>query len=74
MIDEAEDQVLLRQGALNESIILVGKNKAIKYDCLGRPSSTITSLVFSHDNKFERIVCISRIGRMRVLPGKIEYK
>ncbi|MGS0741997.1 GspH/FimT family pseudopilin [Glaciimonas sp. GG7] len=71
---ESDDQVLLRQGALNESIIVLGKNRAIKYDGLGRPGSTFTSLVFSDNKKFERILCINRSGRMRVLPGKTECK
>ncbi|QRX81368.1 GspH/FimT family pseudopilin [Glaciimonas sp. PAMC28666] len=64
--------VLLRQAALHPRTTVIGQNKAIKYDGLGRPGASFTKLVFRHKGKFERVVCFSRSGRINVLVGTAE--
>jgi type IV fimbrial biogenesis protein FimT len=68
-----ENQVLLRQAALSKKTSVVGTNKKITYNGLGRPGASFSSLVFRHGGGV-RIVCLSRSGRIRVLVGVPECK
>lgn len=69
-----ENQVLLRQAALSKKTSVVGANKKITYNGLGRPGASFTNLVFRYDGGFVRTVCFSRSGRIRVLVGVAECK
>ncbi|MEB0012637.1 GspH/FimT family pseudopilin [Glaciimonas sp. Gout2] len=67
-----EKVALLRHAALHRNTSVIGQNKVIKYDGLGRPGASFTKLVLRHEGKFERVICLSRSGRMNVLVGTSE--
>ncbi|MDP5007569.1 MAG: GspH/FimT family protein, partial [Glaciimonas sp.] len=68
-----DDQILLRQGALPDKVRVLATKKIIIYNADGNPGASFGNLVFSYenqsDNKFVRIVCMNRSGRVRVLLG-----
>ena len=67
-----EKVVLLRQAALHPYTSVIGQNKVIRYDGLGRPGGSFTKLVLRHEGEFERVICLSRSGRMNVHVGTSE--
>ncbi|PUA16966.1 GspH/FimT family pseudopilin [Glaciimonas sp. PCH181] len=70
VVPKAKDDkpVLLRQAALGHNTIVNGGRREIKYDGMGRPGASFTSLLF-RDGEFDRTVCISASGRMRITKG-----
>lgn len=66
------DEILFRQGAFPQKIVGPSTLKKISYNATGEPIGTIAGLNirFNFDGKFERIVCMTRTGRSRVLPGR----
>lgn len=60
--------VLLRQSAIGRNTIINGLKSVIKFDGMGRPGGSFTSLLF-RDGEFDRTVCISASGRMRITKG-----
>lgn len=66
------DEVLYRQGALPKKIYGPATIKRISYNPTGEPIGSIAGLHirFNFDGKFERIVCMTRTGRSRVVVGQ----
>ncbi len=64
-----DQQVLLRQDALPDKVSVTGTKKIITYNADGNPGASFGNLVFSYNDQFSRIVCMSRSGRVRVLVG-----
>ncbi|HTN67150.1 MAG TPA: GspH/FimT family pseudopilin [Burkholderiaceae bacterium] len=67
-----EKLVLLRQGALPAKIYAAAKPtslKSITYNGSGGPVGALAGarLIFSYDGQFDRTVCITRTGRIRVI-------
>jgi len=73
---DPDDQVLLRQGALPDKIYAIASSaslRAITFTGSGAPIGTMAGgkLTFSYDGKFDRTVCITRAGRIRVIPDAV---
>lgn len=66
------DEILFRQGELPKKIHGPATLKRISYNPTGEPIGSIAGLHirFDFDGHFERIVCMSRTGRSRVLVGQ----
>ena len=62
-------EVLLRQAALADSTNAFAGKKSIHYNGAGNISATFTHVVFGHQGKFERTICIGRSGRLNLLRG-----
>lgn len=72
----AGSEVLLRQGALPALVYAAAKPislKSITYTPAGTPIGNMAGarVIFSYDGDFERTVCISRAGRIRVIKDVI---
>ncbi len=66
------DEILLRQGELPQKIFGPSTHKKISYNPTGEPIGSIAgvNIRFNFDGKFERIVCMTRTGRSRVVAGR----
>ncbi len=66
------DEVLQRQAPLHPKVHAPSTLKKISYTATGEPIGSIAGLniKFDFDGKYERIVCMARTGRSRVLLGK----
>ncbi|WP_395825739.1 GspH/FimT family pseudopilin [Collimonas sp.] len=60
------DQVIWRQGRLDDSINVTGPNHSITYTASGYANFTFTKLVFNSGNDHARTVCISGSGRIKL--------
>ncbi|MFC5475817.1 GspH/FimT family pseudopilin [Paraherbaspirillum soli] len=69
VMEKDTGQVLLRQGALADNTNVKASRSAISYNGAGNVGGTFANLVFSHDGKFIRTVCIGRSGRVNLLIG-----
>jgi type IV fimbrial biogenesis protein FimT len=71
VVDPGEE-VLTRQGALPTQVHGPATIKKITYNASGEPIGTIAGLHirFNFDGRLERIICMSRTGRSRVLLGR----
>lgn len=72
VIVPSENLVLHRQGALPAKIYAEAKPttlRSITYNSFGGPAGSMAGarLVFSYNGDFDRAVCISRTGRIRVI-------
>ena len=66
------DEILGRQGAMPDKMVGPATHKKISYNATGEPIGSIAglSIRFNFDGRFERIVCMSRSGRSRVIVGQ----
>ena len=66
---DAEDEILHRQAPLPKKIHGTSTHKKISYNATGEPIGSFAGLHirFNFDDKFGRIVCMTRTGRSRVI-------
>lgn len=66
---EADEEIILRQGALPGKTHIPASTRSITYNASGAPLGSMagSSFKFNYDGKFDRIVCIARTGRIRVI-------
>ncbi len=66
---DAGEKILLRQAALSSKTHSVASAKKISYNSTGEPIGSVTGahFIFNVDGAMNRIVCITRTGRIRVI-------
>lgn len=69
---DAGDEILFRQGALPNQVHGPATSKKITYNASGEPIGSMAGLHirFDFEGRLERIVCMSRTGRSRVVVGR----
>lgn len=67
-----DEHILHHQAALSTGTSVIGQSRVISYDALGGPGNSFTKLVFRYQGQFERVVCFSRSGRIKVVTGTSE--
>jgi type IV fimbrial biogenesis protein FimT len=66
------DEILLRQGALPLKTFGPSTAKRLSYNGIGEPTGSFAGMhfKFNFNGKFERIICVNRVGRVRVIRDK----
>jgi len=77
VIVPSENLVLLRQGTLASKVFVAAQPtslRSITYNASGGPVGALAGakLIFSYDGEFDRVVCISRAGRIRVVLDAVD--
>ncbi|MFZ6750111.1 GspH/FimT family protein [Undibacterium sp. Ren11W] len=63
------EEIILRQGSLPDKTYIPASVRSVTYNGLGAPLGSMagSNFKFNYDGKFDRIVCIARTGRIRVI-------
>jgi type IV fimbrial biogenesis protein FimT len=70
------EEILWRQGALPDKTYSPASAKSVTYNGSGEPLGSMagSNFKFNFDGKFDRIVCIARTGRIRVIRDAVVCK
>lgn len=66
---DPDEEIILRQGPLPDKTYIPASARSVTYNVLGAPLGSMagSNFKFNFDGKFDRIVCIARTGRIRVI-------